>query len=390
MSLASRLSNRLRHALAKARRPLQPRGQVYMFLPINGAGLGHLTRCLAIARQVQLLQPQARIIFVTTSIAVPLVQQFGFICHHITPHSLSALDTRDWNGLLATTVAQLLRLYRPAVFVFDGSAPYAGLRRVMRWHRGVRYVWVRRGGYRTGVDVASLGRDQGLFQHVLIPQEPFAVLPEGGSAPCKTGHATRISPVLMLEGSELLAPLEAARALGVEAEFAAGKQFVYVQLGAGNINATSALLDTVVAVLKARGFCVIVGVSPIALGIRPPAGVVRSISDYPNSRYFALFSFAVLAGGYNSVCEAVGLGLPAIFVPNLHTVADDQLARVQAAQSVGIFEVLASPAAAFEEALERLLQRCEHGQPASRPPFNGAQQAAVRLIALANPARPTE
>jgi UDP:flavonoid glycosyltransferase YjiC (YdhE family) len=353
-----------------------------MFLPINGAGLGHLTRCLAIARQLRLLQPDAQVIFVTTSIAVPLVQQFGFICHHVTPFSLSGLNTRAWNSLLGRTVDQLVRLYRPAVFVFDGSAPYAGLRPVLRRHRGMRQVWIRRGGYKAQVDQASLIRDQRLFDQVLLPAEAFAE-PGASSSP----GVTEIAPVLLLDPNERLTPLDAARALGAEAAFAAGKRFVYVQLGAGNINDTRGSLQAIVAHLEQQGFAVVVGDSPIRLGGQPPADSSRThaihVCGYPNSRYFALFEFAVLAGGYNSVCEAVGMGLPAIFLPNLHTVADDQLGRVQRVTATGIYEVLANPDDSFAQALARLLARLHQQQAPLPMAFDGARQAAALLLALA-------
>lgn len=371
-----RVRRRLAEGWSKLCRRWQPRGAVYLFMPINGAGLGHLTRCLAIARQLRARQPEAQIIFVTTSIAVALVQQFGFICHHIPPFKLAALDSRDWNRLLADSLSQLLRLYRPAVLLFDGSAPYVGLRRAMRRHPAVRYLWVRRAGYNSRVDVPGLLDDQRLFDQVLVPAE-------AGSEPLETFGARAIASVVLLRPDECLTAAEAARELGLEAAWQAGRKLVYVQLGAGNIDPTDALLDGVVSLLAARGFAVVVGLSPIALNPRPPAGALKVISDYPNSRYFALFQFAVLAGGYNSVCEAVAQGLPAIFLPNRHTVADDQLARVQALVAAGPYEVAEGVQAPFEQALERLLPRLAPAVPAPTALFNGAQMAAERLLVMA-------
>jgi UDP-N-acetylglucosamine--N-acetylmuramyl-(pentapeptide) pyrophosphoryl-undecaprenol N-acetylglucosamine transferase len=108
-----------------------------------------------------------------------------------------------------------------------------------------------------------------------------------------------------------------------------------------------------------------------------------TLSDFPSSMYYRAFDFAVLAGGYNSVTEAVLLGLPAIFIPNMATVADDQLKRCYAAKAYGDYEVLEI----FDE--EKLLQmtqtliRRKRQTTTSNPAFkNGAQQTTELIIEL--------
>ncbi|WP_229635446.1 hypothetical protein, partial [Pseudomonas syringae] len=49
----------------------------YLFLPINGAGLGHVSRALAVAKELRTQKPEAHIVFLTTSIAVHLVYREG-------------------------------------------------------------------------------------------------------------------------------------------------------------------------------------------------------------------------------------------------------------------------------------------------------------------------
>ena len=44
---------------------------------------------------------------------------------------------------------------------------------------------------------------------------------------------------------------------------------------------------------------------------------VRIIRDYPNSRFFKAFDFAIMAAGYNSFHEAIQFSLPTIFYPNM-------------------------------------------------------------------------
>lgn len=119
-------------------------GSGYLFVAINGAGLGHLTRCLAVATRIRKRAPDENIVFVTTSIAVPLVHQAGFVCHHITPFALAGRDVsnRQWNVLFRRMLAAALRLHRPSTLVFDGSFPYDGLVRAMNDFRSMKRVWI--------------------------------------------------------------------------------------------------------------------------------------------------------------------------------------------------------------------------------------------------------
>jgi UDP-N-acetylglucosamine:LPS N-acetylglucosamine transferase len=59
-----------------------------------------------------------------------------------------------------------------------------------------------------------------------------------------------------------------------------------------------------------------------------PEGV-RSISEFPLSRYLRAFDLVFSAVGYNSFHELLLAGVPAIFVPNEHPQQDDQLARAR-------------------------------------------------------------
>ena len=67
---------------------------------------------------------------------------------------------------------------------------------------------------------------------------------------------------------------------------------------------------------------------------------VRILRDYPNSRYFRDFDFAVMAGGYNSFHEVIEAEIPTICFPNMKTGRDDQYRRVKVAQDAGCMVVI--------------------------------------------------
>lgn len=360
--------------LLSLRHEKKPSG--YLFVAINGAGLGHLTRCLAVATRIRKRAPEENIVFVTTSIAVPLVHQAGFVCHHITPFALAGreVSNRQWNVLFRGMLAATLRLHRPSTLVFDGSSPYEGLVRAMNEFEHVARVWIKRGGYKASVDAQKLAWQAGLFDLTICPGE----LGDGVGATQGSALVT-VDPILLVDRDEMLDRTTARKRLRLQDD----SLVVFVQLGAGNINQTTDLQGAVIRALKKMDAQVVLAQSPIALngGMNPFAD--RTLIEYPSCKYYGAFDFAVLAGGYNSVNEAVLLDLPTIFIPNAATRADDQLKRCQSAKRLGNCEVLE----VFDEMellrLSRmLLARAHRSAAIERDLRNGAEEAADLIMKI--------
>lgn len=352
----------------------RPARDTYLILPINGAGLGHVSRALAVAKELRRQKPEAHIVFLTTSIAVHLVYREGFVCHHVPPAALLGEEgTVAWNRLFYRIVISALATHRAGTLVFDGSAPYIGLQRVMRRVRSVRYVWIKRGLYKASVDQRRMNEQLALFHRVIVPAE-FGEPGQGGAA---RSEVSVVPPIIGMARSGLLSPDDVCARLRLDP----ARPRVYVQLGAGNINGIADVQARVVRTLQQRGYQVVVGQSPISLRPTSCDEADREIVDYPNSRYFAAFDFAVLAAGYNSVCEAVALKLPAIFLPNHATQADDQTLRASMASRLGPCEVIPDfSEAALLEAIQKMQQRIESGESFSAPEANGAAHAAAVVI----------
>jgi len=348
----------------------------YIFVAINGAGLGHLTRCLAVARKLRELEPTETITFVTTSIAVPLVHQAGYICHHIPPFASigNGVSSRQWNDLFYENLAAALRLHSPSTLIFDGSTPYDGMLRAMKNFKEMNRIWIKRESYKSTVDSDKLLNDTSHFNLTINPGELIDVACEFGVQ----SHAS-VDPILILDETEILDRSTAKRLLRLNEEDHA----VFVQLGAGNINDIVELQEKIIRVLKITGAQIVLAQSPIT--VRKPSHSLadKTLLDFPSSRYYQAFDFAVLAGGYNSVTEAVLLGLPAIFIPNTATVADDQLRRCYATKIYGNYEVLET----FDEQellqmAKRLIDKKRHTTKTKAAFGNGAQQAAELIVEL--------
>lgn len=350
----------------------QARKDTYLFLPINGAGLGHLTRSLAIARRIRQQQPDAKIIFLTTSIGVMLVHRAGFVCHHVSPKVLLGEGDVRWNLLFYKTLKLVLSIHRPSVLVFDGTMPYLGLRRIMRGFGRTRFVWVKRGLYKADVDRHRLSQYVEMFDLVISPGE----LVECDHSDSSVGKVREVPPITLLDSHELYDRDYSRDILRVSRD----RICAYVQLGAGNINGVSGVRQTIIECLKQRNILVVLGQSPISLSSDPDVLSDAVVVDYPNSKYFPAFDFAVLAGGYNSVCESVVLGLPTLFVPNVATGADDQLQRVKMSTRFGPFRVLdTTDERTVGEAIDAFLGSSLVSSYSGR---NGAVDAARSILAL--------
>lgn len=203
----------------------RPDRETYLFLPINGAGLGHVSRALAVAKALRKQKPEARIVFLTTSIAVHLVYREGFVCHHVPPAALlqGRLGAVSWNRLFYRCVAEVVNTHRPGTLVFDGSAPYLGLQRVMRRYRSLRYVWVKRGLYKTSVDQKRMNGHVSLFDRVIVPAEFGSPAHQG-----EPGEPiSMVAPIIGMDRQGLLSPSEVCARLRLDPS----RPRVYVQLG---------------------------------------------------------------------------------------------------------------------------------------------------------------
>jgi UDP:flavonoid glycosyltransferase YjiC (YdhE family) len=219
---------------------------------------------------------------------------------------------------------------------------------------------------------------------VIEPGE-FATEDDPGITAGRDGESVRVAPVTLFEPRELL-DREAARGeLGLDP----GRIAVVVQLGARN-NFDYGQIDRVVLDTLGRRVDVqlvfvdwLIGENAAEL----PAHI-RRVQDFPVARYLRAFDLAVSACGYNSFHELLGIGLPAILVPNENPMMDAQEIRALWADRRGhavcvrVHEIYR-----LAWALERLLQpdiRERVAQGAARlPPCDGAREAAALVADLA-------
>ncbi|MCA0172794.1 glycosyltransferase [Bacillus sp. RAR_GA_16] len=353
-------------------------GNAILFVPTNGAGLGHLTRLLAIARRVKRIDPSKKIIFHTTSSAMHLILQEGFLGYHLPSKMLfpKEMSAKQWNAMLRDHLETVIGIHQPETIVFDGAFPYAGLVASMRKKDGLRKIWVKRGQHKEG-KAELVESKEAEFDEVYVPGEAG-----GENSMRKEGIKTFCEPVLYLDREELKDRESVRRQWNIPE----GMKMVYVQLGAGKINDIHSTISILLnELLKRDDVFVVIGESIIGNRMDLKMERVLTLRDYPNSIYFNAFDLIVTATGYNTFHEVMYFGVPSILIPNENTKTDDQVARAMIAGNAGAAIVLRDPGAAdFEKAIQEALDE-ENNQTMRKSALslvkeNGAQQMAEMIV----------
>jgi UDP:flavonoid glycosyltransferase YjiC (YdhE family) len=354
----------------------------WLFYSINGKGLGHLTRLLALARQIRRRRAVDEFFFLTSCEAVSLAWQEGFASLKVpSVHSVevAGLQARSYQQLIHTVVPSVSALYHPDVIVVD-TFPAGELREllpVLQWP--VRRVFI----YREQKDEVC---DSPGFQNALAQYHRVLVPHDEGSATVSVpaGMAAEFVGHMLLRSRDESLPREAARRrLGLPLD----RLVVYVGFGGGGDSSYANLLRWVLA--QAGDFpayhfaCALPPLQPSGLDQAAPANV-SFFQYWPLAECWAGFDAAISAAGYNSAGELLHHGVPTIWVP-LDKFADDQRRRAARVVAAGAgWLVPPGDTGTLRAALLDLADTAKRNAISTRAqelvPRNGAEQAAVSLI----------
>jgi UDP:flavonoid glycosyltransferase YjiC (YdhE family) len=294
-----------------------------LFVTINGVGMGHLTRMLAIARRCpKPLEP----VFLTMSQALKVVRQMGFLAEYLPSRTYLECDNGRWNQLLHEEITELVSFYDPAVVLFDGNVPYQGFMDTIETLPEPWYIWSRRGMWRAGNP--DILQREATFDAVLEPGDLAAAYDHGITAQQRE-RVRAVGPIRLLDPAEMLSRAEARVELGLSAD----RPAVLVQLGAGNnFDYRSIHKSTIAHLTRHHNAQIVVGEWLISDQPLDLPDDVKRLPGYPFARYFHAFDLAISAVGYNSFHELLFAGVPTILVPNEAMEQDNQLARAQYAE----------------------------------------------------------
>lgn len=293
-----------------------------VFMVTNGAGLGHLTRGLAVARRLAKLDPTLNIVFLTTSLATEVIREAGFMYFYTPTRAVLSKNTTasDWNRYISRQLNEIIEIYHPIALVYDGVYPYAGMLSSLS-KAMIKRIWIKRECYKDSAQ--TLSEVENVFDLIIVPKE---VSTDVGVDTVKKRYC---NPIIFLDREEAHARELVRRQLGLTER----NKLFYIQLGAGVINSTDKLLeDMMKTVLRNKDNRILLGESIIGKYIRVNSPYVFTIRNYPNSQYFKGIDMAISAAGYNTFHELLYFGVPSIFIPNMQTTKDDQLARIKKAE----------------------------------------------------------
>ena len=326
-----RIESRLREAAAgpAARRsgPRPVQTPDVLFVTSNGAGLGHLTRLLAVADR---MGSGYDIEFLTLSRAFGQVAHRGFPIRYFPSAETTEASTRLWNSTFRSYLLDLFAEAVPKVVVFDGTVVYQGLVDVCRGH-DVPLIWMQRGCWKAEAEERYPIRRAAarVADHVIIPGD--YACDEAIDVGSGVG-VTRVGPIVLTREDEMLSA-EDARA---ELELSQSSRHILFNLGGGKLSDPATHLDMLreVVTTSLDSFEITVVQSPLASNQDLPPEI-NVIQAYPIAKYARAFDFIISAAGYNSVQEAAALRVPTILVPNDATQTDDQVRRAQSAAAQG-------------------------------------------------------
>jgi UDP-N-acetylglucosamine--N-acetylmuramyl-(pentapeptide) pyrophosphoryl-undecaprenol N-acetylglucosamine transferase len=294
-----------------------------VLFPTNGVGFGHFTRMYAVARALRKADPSLEIVFFTPMPTLHILYSDQFPTYHLAGRYKHAdMSASQWNGLVEDMLHLVFENHRPKWFMFDGAFPYRGMLNAISSQPYMEKWWMRRGTMKKNkkIPVDSLS----FFDNVIVPNEGFEVYKE------EEVHV--VSPILAIEPKDAWDRSFARSRLSVTEN----AKVVYVQLGAGRINAIENVLEQVLEALYSNPeVTVVLGES--MLGNRLPFihERLRIIRDYPNALYAHAFDASIQAGGYNSYQEMRIFGIPTLFIPNTETGMDDQVTRCLESEKEG-------------------------------------------------------
>ncbi len=359
-----------------------------LFYAINGLGLGHVTRLLAIGRKLRILVPEAEIVYFTSSEAEDVIFREGFAAFKVPSKTLrcaAKLRPSTYAKMLQTVTLNLAASFHPHVLVVD-TFPAGTLQEllpVLRWDS--RKVFVFRVQRPSAAQSPLTQSALALYDLAIMPHhegEVEAPLPQGL-------RSVWAGPIVIRDRDDALPRQEARARLGLPPT----GPVVYVTYGGGGDAAMDRALQQTIEALSGEPFTVAVPNAPLYRGTLPHGAElpqnVRIVTHYPMAEMYAAFDAAISAAGYNTAMELLHHGVPTALVPFPRQV-DDQYARASSLAADGAALMVEElTVSSLKDAANALLDTSRavalRTAAQRRVPANGAHAAAQAIAALWQP-----
>ncbi|MFM2247885.1 MAG: hypothetical protein RL071_3960 [Pseudomonadota bacterium] len=355
---------------------------------INGRGMGHLVRQLAILREARRLcgalglrvEPWV----LTSSEADTLARREGIPALKMPSKSMfrdAGIEPARYLAVARGWVLQTVAGLRPDLLLVDTfpGGTFGELAACLEL--APRRALIARAVRPELAEIDAYAGLLPLYDRKIIPGDALLGLdPSGGGAEGAVSAA--VPPILSRQREELPTRAAARASLGV----AEGQRAVLLTLGGGGDPEARRLLPRMVDLLRNDGWHVVIAAGPLYDGPERRGPGITWLDRYLSLELLPGVDAAVCAGGYNSVHELLYCGVPMVLLPQ-RRIADDQGARAAAVEAAGAGRVAARPdevpallAALVDEGLDAVGARA-----AALIPTNGALEAAIQALSLVVP-----
>lgn len=372
----------------------------FLSYAVNGSGLGHLVRQVAIQRWLRrycaFCGTRSAHWFLTTSEADSLLHHEGFAGFKLPSKTVveeSGIGKLGYIQLAKQWVWNSIGIIKPDVLLVDtfpnGSFHelVAALDLVPKKAlvlRPVKEEFARR---------AAFGAMLQLYDRVVVPAHEAEAPDMAESLGLPAARVRFTGPLFRLERHALRPRADARARLGIPQ----GARTLLVSGGGGGDPGVEALFDDAEALLRdarAQDLHVVFAAGPLFRG-RPRHGARRTwLTGVDLAEHLAAIDVAVCAAGFNTFHELAFAGVATVFVPQLK-VADDQAARALALAVQGAARVL-QPSTADQRATvlaDAVLSLLDDEPSRARLsdaaralyPHNHARDAAREVLALVMP-----
>ncbi|GAB4328474.1 MAG: hypothetical protein OHK0038_02300 [Flammeovirgaceae bacterium] len=311
-----------------------PKNLRVMFYAINGLGLGHLTRLMAICQALRKILPSTEPLFITTSDGDNILSKYRIPYVHLPSKTVAAqtetLTNRRLARLYNAIINPIYDSFQPHLLVVDTMTTGAlhDLLNILRFGNCCK-VFIHRAKKIEAYEQSDI-QAQRFYDLVIAPHylnTELIPMPIGFEIP------------LFWSGTILLTDLQnnplMDRAL-VRKKFniSDDELLVLLSLGGGGDNTNAETLKKIIGVLKKFPQIKILFAQGLLYKGEDFSDKVMTTSEYPMTHLFSGIDFAISGVGYNTFHELLHFGVPTIFVPKMRGF-DDQHTRAQKAFEKG-------------------------------------------------------
>lgn len=365
-----------------------------VFYAVNGSGLGHVTRLVAIARWMRRLETllsgtPPELLFLTSTEATSLLSEHRLAAFKLPSKGVArsaGLDVLEHRRLAKHFVWQTIGTMAPDLLVVD-TFPHGSFDELLPILDGpFAKVLVLRAVKPEYAQRPVFQASMRLYDRVIVPHA-------AGSEPALEAQlpaerpASWVGDILNIEtsgarndgpSSRLHQTLRDELGLGDE-------RLVYLSAGGGGDPTTERALTTLVTALADRpDLHLLVGAGPLYRGRRLHGARLTWFDRADVGRFFPAVDAAITAAGYNTFHELLHLGVPSAFFSQ-DKIADEQHRRIAAASAAGAALALGQletlQPSELRATIDRLLDNRDIGARARAfVPHNGARLAAAHAL----------